>query len=395
MALFANTSSAGGRSSSKNLVEFRAGKMFMKGTMVNPDKRKGLVYVHQSDDNLIHFCWKDRTSGKVEDDLIIFPDDCEFKRVSQCTTGRVYILKFKASSRKFFFWMQEPKTDKDEEHSKKVNDSLNNPPTPGQSSGGSDLSGIDQLGQGGFQDLLQNMDNNQLLQLMAAGGGMGNLGGFSSLLGAGGAGGGSGGRSNRTTRTQASTTPTTARTTARPATTTSVTTDRISSTTPAAVTPSPATPATPVSDAAASGVQLSQLQNILSQMGVQQQAMAMEEPVDLSKAITSDVMVPILANPEVQERLKPFLPQGESIPSTADELKATVKSPQFRQAMSSFSEALATGQLGPVLKQFGLPQTALDAAAKGDVEGFAKAMQDSEAKSSDSKKDEEEDMVVE
>ena len=39
-------------------------------------------------------------------DLIIFPDDVEYKRVPQCTTGRVYILKFKSSSRKFFFWMQ-------------------------------------------------------------------------------------------------------------------------------------------------------------------------------------------------------------------------------------------------------------------------------------------------
>lgn len=39
-------------------------------------------------------------------DLIIFPDDCEFKRVPQCTTGRVYVLKFKAGSKRLFFWMQ-------------------------------------------------------------------------------------------------------------------------------------------------------------------------------------------------------------------------------------------------------------------------------------------------
>jgi len=42
----------------------------------------------------------------VFQDLIIFPDDCEFKRVSQCTTGRVYVLKFKAGSKRLFFWMQ-------------------------------------------------------------------------------------------------------------------------------------------------------------------------------------------------------------------------------------------------------------------------------------------------
>ena len=63
-ALFGNAS---GRSTSKNLVEFRAGKMFMKGKMVNPDKRKGLVYIYQSEDSLMHFCWKDRTKGTVED----------------------------------------------------------------------------------------------------------------------------------------------------------------------------------------------------------------------------------------------------------------------------------------------------------------------------------------
>lgn len=44
--------------------------------------------------------------GNVEDDLIIFPDDCEYVKVPQCTTGRVYLLKFKSSNRKFFFWLQ-------------------------------------------------------------------------------------------------------------------------------------------------------------------------------------------------------------------------------------------------------------------------------------------------
>jgi len=63
-ALFGNTA---GRNQSKNLVEFKAGKMNMRGKMVYPDKRKGLLYIHQSDDSLIHFCWKDRTSGVVED----------------------------------------------------------------------------------------------------------------------------------------------------------------------------------------------------------------------------------------------------------------------------------------------------------------------------------------
>lgn len=66
-ALFPSLVPGSRGSSTKYLVEFRAGKMSLKGTTVTPDKRKGLVYIQQTDDSLIHFCWKDRTSGNVED----------------------------------------------------------------------------------------------------------------------------------------------------------------------------------------------------------------------------------------------------------------------------------------------------------------------------------------
>ena len=72
---------------------------------------------------------------------VIFPDDIEFRKVKACTTGRVFILKFKSSSRKMFFWMQEPKTDKDEDNCKKVNDYLNNPPAARAGGGGGSGSG--------------------------------------------------------------------------------------------------------------------------------------------------------------------------------------------------------------------------------------------------------------
>jgi 26S proteasome regulatory subunit N13 len=126
--------------------------------------------------SLTHFCWKDRTSGTIEDDLIIFPDDCEFKRVDQCKDGRVFILKFKSSNRKLFFWLQEASTDKDDEYCRKVNELLNNPPQ--QSSGGGS-------GRGGsdgndLQYMLNNMSQQQLMQLF---GGVGQMGGLSSLLG--------------------------------------------------------------------------------------------------------------------------------------------------------------------------------------------------------------------
>merc|ERR1719158_1864757 len=84
-----------------------------------------MVQIRKSVDGLMHFIWKERTSNKFEDDLIIFPDDIEFTRVSQCTTGRVYVLKFKSSPRRMFFWMQEPIELKDKMFCNRVNQYLN------------------------------------------------------------------------------------------------------------------------------------------------------------------------------------------------------------------------------------------------------------------------------
>ncbi|ERE70666.1 proteasomal ubiquitin receptor ADRM1-like protein [Cricetulus griseus] len=303
-ALFPSLVPGSRGSSTKYLVEFRAGKMSLKGTTVTPDKRKGLVYIQQTDDSLIHFCWKDRTSGTVEDDLIIFPDDCEFKRVPQCPSGRVYVLKFKAGSKRLFFWMQvglEPSLDQ----------------------------------------------------------------AWPACWGAA-------GLRQAALRPAASTTS-----------------------------PSPAPSSGNGTSTAASPtqpIQLSDLQNILATMNVPAGPGGSQQ-VDLASVLTPEIMAPILANADVQERLLPYLPSGESLPQTADEIQNTLTSPQFQQALGMFSAALASGQLGPLMCQFGLPAEAVEAANKGDVEAFAKAMQNNakpEPKEGDAKdkKDEEEDMSL-
>ncbi|XP_078274830.1 proteasomal ubiquitin receptor ADRM1 isoform X3 [Rhinoraja longicauda] len=392
-ALFPNLVAGSRGSSSKYLVEFRAGKMSLKGSTVTPDKRKGQVYIQQTDDSLIHFCWKDRTAGTVEDDLIIFPDDCEFKRVAQCTTGRVYVLKFKAGSKRLFFWMQEPKPDKDEEFCRKVNEYLNNPPMPGAlgsggSSGGHELAALG--GESGLQSLLGNMSHNQLMQLMGATGlgGLGSLGalagpaGLAGLLGSGGpsaASSSSGSRSQSAAIAPSSTTSAVRMTSVPSVAAALAPVPSPSVASPGVPAAALTTPATPKTGSTA---------------------------VDLASVLTPEVMGPILANAEVQERLLPYLPTGESLPQPAEEIQNTITSPQFQQAMSMFSAALASGQLGPLMSQFGLPAEAVEAAGKGDVEGFAKAMQHSSTSSkkqsdekegdndSKDKKDEEEDMSL-
>lgn len=92
-----------------------------------------------------------------------------------------------------------------------------------------------------------------------------------------------------------------------------------------------------------------------------------DEPqaINLAEALNAEKMIPILADPGVRERLTPFLPEQASIPSSEEELRATVSSPQFQQALASFSSALASGQLGPVLTQFGLGDAAVEAANRG------------------------------
>ena len=216
--------------------------------------------VEQGDDQLMHFKWKDRTSGNIEDDLIIFPDDVEFKKVNQCTTGRVFLLKFKSTTRKLFFWMQEPKSDKDEEFCKKVNDYLNNPPAPGSSSGGGSgsrggsggsggIPGLDlsNLGDSELQSLLNNMSQSQLMQLFGGGG--------SAITGGAGGLGSTRQRSNAGGNNSSSTVSSASSSTGSSTTTTTTTTTATSGS---------AATAKPTGDTSSANIRLSDLQNVLS-----------------------------------------------------------------------------------------------------------------------------------
>ncbi|KAG4304500.1 hypothetical protein PORY_002210 [Pneumocystis oryctolagi] len=106
------------------IVSFKAGKMVRDGNscLVKPDTRKGMVFMKVGQDDLVHFCWKDRITNVIEDDLIIFPDEAEFFRVKESPEGRVFALRFKSSMQIHFFWMQEFKNDKDQYYLDKIND---------------------------------------------------------------------------------------------------------------------------------------------------------------------------------------------------------------------------------------------------------------------------------
>ncbi|OTF74769.1 hypothetical protein BLA29_013813, partial [Euroglyphus maynei] len=48
-----------------------------------------------------------------------------------------------------------------------------------------------------------------------------------------------------------------------------------------------------------------------------------------------------------------------------EQFLSTVQSPQFQQALNSFSHALQSGQLGPLMQQFGLSESCVNAANNG------------------------------
>ena len=375
--------------------------------MVSPDRRKGLIQIEQGDDQLMHFKWKDRGTGVIEDDLIIFPDDIEFVRVKQCTTGRVFVLKFKSSSRRMFFWMQEPKEDKDEEYCKKVNDCLNKPPgADGASSGGLGSGGrgglsvsknsftitynislsvydhrptslnpekfslyaylqaalggggpvdLSSLGDGELQSLLGNMSQQQLVQLFSGGlGGLANSGLLSNRSG--------NSSSTPSSRDRSGNSPTT--------------TAPVPVTAAEDSTTTPSLPKASSSDGAsgASGnipIQLMDLQSVLSGIKVPS---GKETSVDLSSGITGEVIKPLLNNPDFVQKMKDLLPPSEEPQSPASEISDTVSSPQFKQALQLFSSGLQSGQLGPLINEFGLGDAAVAAASAGNMEAFIKAV---------------------
>lgn len=57
--------------------------------------------------------------------------------------------------------------------------------------------------------------------------------------------------------------------------------------------------------------------------------------------------------------------------------------------MSSFGSALQSGQLGPLMQQFNLPESVSIAAAQGNLEAFAKAMEQYAQEKKEKKNDDE------
>ena len=109
--------------------------------------------------------------------------------------------------------------------------------------------------------------------------------------------------------------------------------------------------------------------------------------VDLSSSVNGELIRRITSSPATVKKLAPLLPQfggpevrEGSLSSSSEEVcksevEETLLSPQFQHALSAFCAAFPTGQLGPLISQFGMGTEAVNAAQAGNLEAFLNAIQ--------------------
>lgn len=140
---------------------------------------------------------------------------------------------------------------------------------------------------------------------------------------------------------------------------------------------------------------ISELRSFLSAMEALDSAPSVS--VDLSTAMTGDTVMQFLGDPDHTNALFSYLPPIDSGENSKVQLKNTILSSQFREALSLFTAAFQSGQLGPVLSHFDLSTEAYAAVNFGNFEAFVKALERSAIRAASTikiikKEDDDEDM---
>ena len=86
-----------------------------------------------------------------------------------------------------------------------------------------------------------------------------------------------------------------------------------------------------------------------------------EDSVNLPDVLTNEVLRPLSSDPSVRSQVESHLPP------TSEEPEVVLTSPQFQQALGTFGSALQSGQLGPLMNQFGFGGQVVSAADSGST----------------------------
>lgn len=115
------------------MLSIKAGKMFTAprpngNLIVTAQKERGRIVLRKGTNGTVHFEWHDRKTNKKVDDYIVRPKDATFSKVdTKRTDDRVYLLQFQNSDERHFFWFQDKNSDKDESVVKKLNALIERP----------------------------------------------------------------------------------------------------------------------------------------------------------------------------------------------------------------------------------------------------------------------------
>lgn len=97
------------------VLDFPAGYALFDPTTNTVTPRPGaghIVVSKDSEDPYYSFAWEPRDGFSPTEDiaarepLILIPGDASWVHVPNCTSGRVFALKFESSDKREFFWMQ-------------------------------------------------------------------------------------------------------------------------------------------------------------------------------------------------------------------------------------------------------------------------------------------------
>eukprot|EP00499_Haloplacidia_sp_CaronLabIsolate_P002637 CAMPEP_0196782154 /NCGR_PEP_ID=MMETSP1104-20130614/10829_1 /TAXON_ID=33652 /ORGANISM="Cafeteria sp., Strain Caron Lab Isolate" /LENGTH=374 /DNA_ID=CAMNT_0042152385 /DNA_START=43 /DNA_END=1167 /DNA_ORIENTATION=- len=330
----------------KPVLEFRAGKMVHTPTRggafnVEAVNRKGKLVFRRSQTEC-KLQWVDRGSNQVdpEHDHLIFPDAQTFEKVDTGREGdRVYILQYRNSARRFFYWMQEPDASKDAELVGKLNQLLRDP-TANVSDGGE--AGAEAAGSAGASGAaaagagagagIDVQDVSSILQSM--------MGGAASAASATGAEGAAGATGTATAGTEG------------------------------------AAASAGTEAGTGSGGAMSASAFMQAMMGLAG-AMQRQSTVPLNEVLRGEDVEALFDDASVRDALLPLLPERLR---TEEELRQTMRRPQVQQALVRLSQALMGDQFSSIMASLNVDSAGgAEALARGDgIEAFVRALSSQE-----------------
>ncbi|KAJ2383315.1 hypothetical protein GGI05_005357 [Coemansia sp. RSA 2603] len=309
-----------------SLLEFKAGRMFRDGDSrwVRADTTKGVCYIKRSSDGIPRFGWRNRETNRDADELILLPGDFSLEKVAQ-SADRVYVLKFKSSSQRNFYWMQEADASNDERLIRAANALLNVASDYDDDDEGEDEENeedermppmVARRNSREAEVLSRHREQSALARESP---------GMHVSLSSAQVGGVPGGNLRRASR-------------------------------------QPGDDVTPLG----TGDQLNSLRQLISGINMPDQR---QRSVQLGDVLTRENLASVLGDERLRRALFPTLPEGMAHDTAT--LEQVVGSPQFRQALGSLSYLLESGQMAPLVGQLGLGPE-----ASTSVEAFLRAIQE-------------------